>query len=481
MKAARRAVAVAALGLAACVAAADAQPAGPPSRSAADPDSIAAPPDSGTAAAPRDTAIAAVARGAAPDLLDAFDDTLALRFEIGARADVTNEEYVSYDDAFIDTTFQVKQLVGTPERRYAGVFTTVLHGTRNAQATRYELRNDLSLGNLVQREALGLAWRSEVGPDWSLFAAPYVEYRHDRTFDRDRQELRGGMSARARRALRLATTFAELGTRLETVRSEGEGSEFLLDRDAATALIAIDHLGLLGDEWRLDYGLTGRQFPDSASRDHLEQAGGLQIRRDFAGGHVLSLDGRLLRRSTVRPTEVSRDNYWTGEANLGADARVAFGWMVRASAEAEGVRFDVEDDTLYFNFDVLRGRVGLRFDRDPRWNLTVGPRVERLDAPLSPSDSYLELAGTIELEILARGIWWSLTPALGRRNYDSGAEVAGALSSYDFVEIAAFGDQALGGGLRLRGLGSWRQELHDDEAQDARSLYASLELVWAPR
>jgi len=478
MMAAHRVVSVAALAVTMLVAAASAQvpdsipPA--PDAAALDPDSMLAASAIGTASLPR---------ALLPDLsgLGGYHDTLGLRIEIGARADVTNEEYVSYDDAFVDTTFQVRKLVSTPERRYAGVLTTLLQGTRNGQATRYELRNDLSLGNLIQRGALGLAWRSEIGVDWDLFAAPYVEYRHDRTFDRDRQEVRGGMSARLRRALRPATTFVEAGSRLESVRTRGEGANYLLDRDAATLALGIEHLGLLGDEWRFDYGLTGRQFPDSATRDHLEHAGGLMVRRDFSGGHLASLDGRLVRRSTVRPTDVSRDNYWAGEASAAADARLQPGWLLRSRVDAEGVRYDVEDDTLYFNFHILRGRLGLRFDRDARWNLTVGPRVERLESPLSPSDAYFELAGTVELEILARGTWWSVTPALGRRRYDEVPGTAALLSSYDFIEVGAFADQALGGGLRARGMGSWRHELHDDETQDARSLYVSLEVVWAPR
>ena len=412
--------------------------------------------------------------------LAGLGDTLGLRIAIGARADLTNEEYVSYEDAFVDTTFQQRRLVSTPERRYAGVLTTTLQGTRNGGSTRYELRNDLSLGNLIQRGALGLTWRADDGLDWSWFAAPYAEYRHDRTFDRDRQEFRGGMSARLRRTLVPATTFIEAITRLETVRTRGQGAAYLLDRDAATLGLGLDHLGLLGDGWRFDYSLTGRQFPDSAARDHLEHAGGMQLRRDFAGGHLAWLEARLVRRSTLQPTTVSRDNYWSGESTVGADARLRGGWMLRSQADLEGVRYDVEDDTLYFDFHVLRGRLGLRYDRDPRWNLTVGPRAERLQSPSSPSDAYLELAGAVELEILARGTWWSLTPVVGRRSYDLTSGPAALMSSYDFIEVGAFGDQALGGGMRLRGLGSWRHELHDDETQDARSLYLSLEVVWAP-
>jgi hypothetical protein len=446
----------------------------PPGDPEATPDSLAAPTDtiaSPLLPMPPDTALD----------FEAFEDTMAVRLEFGGRADVTNEQYVSYEDAFVDTTFLVRQLVSTPERRYAGVLTTVLAGTRNGRATRYELRNDLSLGNLVQREALGLTWRSDVGPDWSLFAAPFVEYRHDRTFDRDRQELRGAAALRARRAIRLGTTFAEAGARLEAVRSDGEGSDYLLDRDAATLSVAFDHLGALGDDWRLDYGFTGRQFPDSASRDHLEQEGGVLMRRDYASGHVLALDGRLLRRRTVRPAYVSRDNYWTAEAGIEGDVRVSQGWRIRARADGEGIRYDVEDDTLYFDFHIVRGRLGLRFDADPRWNLTLGPRVDRLEAPRSPTDSYVELAGALELEILARGTWWSIVPAAGRRRYDDTGSPDAVLSSYDFVELGAFGDQALAGGLRLRGFGSWRQEFHDNDAQDARSLYVSVEVVWAPR
>ena len=65
------------------------------------------------------------------------------------------------------------------------------------------------------------------------------------------------------------------------MRASGEGSEFLLDRNSAGLSAALDHFGLAGDEWRLGYALTGRVFPDSTERDHVEH--GIEGRAHWLG------------------------------------------------------------------------------------------------------------------------------------------------------------------------------------------------------
>ena len=193
-------------------------------------------------------------------------DTVGVRIETGVGTDITNERY--YEDAFVDTTFLGRRQVDTPETRYAGILSGVVTGTRRARRVTYQLQNELSIGDKVQRDALDLSWRDDLSPVWRLALSPSVEWRHDRTFDRDQQEWRIAGRGRLRRELSEATT-AELGVGGDLLRASGPGSEFLLDRDAGRASIALDHLGLFGDEWRLGYGVTRRVFPDSSVRDHL--------------------------------------------------------------------------------------------------------------------------------------------------------------------------------------------------------------------
>src|SRR6185503_11889292 len=94
----------------------------------------------------------------------------------------------------------------------------------------------------------------------------------------------------------------------------------------------------------------------------------------------------------------------------------------------------------------------------------------------NPGEEYVEPAVAFELEALGTRAWWTVTPAVGWREYgdDPVAEregVSSGRSSYTFVELAAFGDQPVGGGVRLRVLANARLEAHDDDAQDGSSLY----------
>ncbi len=79
---------------------------------------------------------------------------------------------------------------------------------------------------------------------------------------------------------------------------------------------------------------------------------------------------------------------------------------------------------------------------------------------------------------------WSLTPAVGWRDYDrapSDALAAGLHASYVFYQLDAFVDQPLGYRLRLRTLAALRYESHADPSQNAGSIYLSAQLRWAVR
>lgn len=407
-------------------------------------------------------------------------DTVAVRFETGASTDITNEIY--YEDAFIDTTFLGRRLVDTPESRVAGVLYAGLVGTRAERRTSYQLQNELSLGDKLQRDALSLAWRSDLASDWRLMLAPGLEWRRDQTFGRDQEEWRGSIRGRLRRSLGDDANAVELGVVGDFIRTSGLGSEFVPDRNAGRASIALDHIGLLGDEWRFGYALTTRIFPDSVVRDHLEHGWEGRWRRLLTGGHAVTLEFTGQRRQTQRIVTTSRDNFWQEQAFAEGDLRAADRWGLRLRLEGEALQYDLQDSTIFFDYQVARARVAVRYERDAHWSLGVGPRGEILTSRLSPGETYREIGGAVEFELLGGHSLWNLTPAAGWRTYDPTPPtgLTGSLhSSYAFYQLDAFVDQPLMDRLRLRALTTLRYEAHTDRSQDAGSIYLSLQLRWS--
>ena len=408
-------------------------------------------------------------------------DTISVRFETGASADFTNELY--YEDAYVDTTFLGRRLVDTPEPRYAGVLYADIQGTHGDRRAAWQIQNELSLGDKVRREALGISWRDDFAPDWRLVLSPALEWRHDRSFDRDQEEWRGSFRGRLRRSFSDGANAAEMGLFADLVRSSGLGSEFLLDRNALRGSLALDHLGLLGDEWRLGYSLATRVFPDSATRDHLEHVGEGRWRRLFGSGHVITAEATGRRRQTHRIVTTSRDNYWEEAVLLEGDWRASERWAVKTRLEGEALQYDLEEPDVYFDYQVTRARLGLRYESAAHWTLTVGPRGERLTARLNPDEAYREITGMVEFELLRHRAMWSIAPAVGWREYDSAADggvASGLHSSYAFYQLDAFVDQPLVDRLRLRALTGLRYESHTDASQDAGSIQLSLQVRWTP-
>ena len=409
-------------------------------------------------------------------------DTLRFLLETGITTDITNEIY--YQDAFVDTTFLERRLVGTPEARCAGVVAMALDGTRGGRRASYRIQNELSLGDKLQREALSMIWRDQFGAGWRLMLAPALEWRHDRTLGRDQEEWRGGVRGRVRKSLFSNDNALELGLSGDILRTSGVGSEFMLDRDAASAWLALDHFGLVGNEWRVGYGLANRVFPDSSERDHLEHGWEGRLRHPFPGGHSLTLETNGQRRQTHRIVTVTRDNFWREEAIAEVDLRSPGRWGVRIRIDGEAVQYDVQDSTVFFDYQIARARIAVRHESGERWTLAVGPRVEVLTSQLNRGEAYREIGGAVEFERFGSGSLWNATPAAGWRAYDQAADIGlpGALhSSFTFCELDGFVDQRLLDRVRLRALVGLRYEFHTDPTQDAGSIYASFQLRWAAR
>jgi hypothetical protein len=386
-----------------------------------------------------------------------------------------------YEDAFVDTTFLGRRLVDSPESRVAGVFHLNMRGTRSDQLVSYQLHDELSLGNKVHRNVLWLNWRDKRALDWQFDLSPRLEFRRDQTFDRDLDEWRGRIDGRVRHMVGDPWTFAELKGAGEFVRTSGTGSTFLLDRQAAYGGLGFDHAPLFGSEWHLGYRMAARSFPDSADRNHLEHGIEARWRKDFLGGHWLQIEADGYKRLTQHDARTSRDNFLETESTL--EGTVRWGdvssWRTRLTLET--LDYDREDSTLYFDYRVGRLQTGPRIQLD-RWTFTLGPRIELLSSPRNPVEQYHEYAGSIEVELMGRdGSWWSLTPVVGRRNYeelvtDDPIDAVAVHSSYTFYELGLIADQPIGGGVRLRLFGSGRLEQHVDSAQDARSLYFSIDV-----
>ncbi len=396
-------------------------------------------------------------------------DTSIVRLEAGVRSDWTNELF--YEDSFTDTTFLPPQRVTTPESRYAAVMTSYFEGARDGR-TRYRLQSELNLGNKLQRAILGGSALAMHGA-WDLTLAPWAEYERDRTFGRDMRRGLASAMLRLRRGGAWDEQRLELGGGGELARSSGIGSEYVLDRNLLRAWAGFEHAPMFGTEARVRYDFTVRQFPDSLTRDHDEHALSLHARRELGLGHSLAVDGNAVRRVGNQPVPDSRDRFFRADASADWEWR----WFTRValvtSGQAEAMRYDDPDSVAFFDYQLVRARLAPRYELE-RLRVSFGPRGEILDAPWNPSESYRELAAAIDLDVLAGGAWWSLAPAIGWREYD---EVEFSLHSpYRFYDLSLYGDHPIGSEVRLRVLASGRIEEHARSADDARSLYLSVDV-----
>ncbi len=404
-------------------------------------------------------------------------DSTAVHLEIGASTDYTAEQF--YEDTFVDSISLGRRLVSSPESRVAGVLLASFSGTRSARRTSWAVQNELGIGDRLQRDALGGTWRTSL-PNWRLSLAPRLEYRRDRTFDRDLEEWRGAFHGRARRAIGDASTAAEFGLGGDFLRTAGSGAEFLPDRNSGRASFALDHAGFSAAEWRAGYSVAARQFPDSTTRDHLEHGWEVRWKRTLSSGHSWWLETEGVRRVTVDPAPTSRDNFWSGEAAMEGELRFGERAALKGRVEAEAMRYDLEDSSGFFDYRVLRARLAPRIERT-NWNASAGPRVEALFSDREPAEEYREIGGSAEWEYFGGSSWWSIAPSGGWREYASERVADPFLapplhSSYAYYEISILGDQPLPGATRLRLSATGRYEAHADSRQDARGLYFSVDV-----
>jgi hypothetical protein len=406
-------------------------------------------------------------------------DSLHVHFELGASADASNEQF--YEQTYTDTTFLGRQLHGTPQGSAAGVAAMELSGLRDQGRLSYALRPELALGDLVTRAGATGALGLRAGEHWRTLFEPRVQYSRDRSFGIERRELLAASTASARRRFDDGADALELHLGGELLGTHGSTDPFLLAHRNVRFGAGWDHDGLLGLGWGAQYRLDVRTFPDSTNRDHVEHDGEISLRRDFLGGHSLSLVAGATRRIASHDVPGSRDRFFEARGELLGSLHFNDQYAGELLIEADGYRYDRPDSAVDFDYALTRIRTRVRRDFGERAWLAFGPRVEVLTAPWNAAERYVEVALPLELETLAAGHWWLLEPAAGTRAYqlsESGnsKDPAAIHSSYLFLETEVLGEQPLPQRMRARLTAIVRFEQHDDPSQDSRSLYFSLDL-----
>ena len=426
-------------------------------------------------AAAADTAFA----GAGDPVPASRADSTFARAELGSAYETSNEQF--YEDTYTDTTFLGRRLLGTPETHAGAVFSAEMGAIRDGGALEVLVRPDLTLLSGLTRASTSLMLRTRSESGWRTTVEPAFEFERDLSYGLDRRELRGRLSARARRPLGDGLDALEVHASGELLDTGGTSDPYLLSHRVATAGLGWDHVPLYGWEAHVDGGAAVRTFPDSTERDHLEPQLELTLRRDLEGGHSLLFTAEAERRSTLHPVSDTRDRFLSSMGRGELQLRVGDETMLSLVLEAEDMRYDAPDSVVDFDYAVGRARATLRREWGVGWTASVGPAAERLVAPLSPGETYGEIAGVLEVERIAGGGWWLLSPSGGWRGYDhpesNGVYSPDALhSSYAFAEAHAIADQPLPARLRLRAIADARLERHTDNSQDSQSLYFSLDL-----
>jgi hypothetical protein len=311
-------------------------------------------------------------------------------------------------------------------------------------------------------------------------ASPRAEYRWDRTLDRNFEEWLAHTTIRVRHAIDGEATSVEAGVQGELLRTTGVQAGLLTDRNLGAALLAIDHLSLNGADWRADYALRVRTFPDSSVRDHVEHDASARARWSWGAGHSAAVELGSTRRVTLRIAPTSLDNYW--EERVAGDLLVAAGtrwaWPVRLEAEAQ--QYDVEDTLTFFDYEVVRLQTGARVSPSVWWTVTAGPRAEFLHSARNPQETYREVAGFVDVEVIGARTLWSVIPAAGWRHYtfqgDGGGNDIGTHSPFAFIELELIADQPVRDVWRIRAAATGRDEFHTESIEDGTSLYFSVDV-----
>ena len=87
------------------------------------------------------------------------------------------------------------------------------------------------------------------------------------------------------------------------------------------------------------------------------------------------------------------------------------------ASSLDGYHYAAPDTSVYFDYQTILLRPGVRWTLPRDWSLRAGPRFEWLRAPRVPTERYLEQAIVLEVERLHGRDWWSFQPIVGQRRY----------------------------------------------------------------
>jgi hypothetical protein len=428
----------------------------------------------------------------APAAAAAGTDSTRVFLEVGAGGDLSNQ--VFYEQTFDSTAFSGRVTVSDPESRVSAIALVRVVGARGGGRTTFEFANEARAGDVLLRNLARAGIARTTGEHGRVSLDVEGEARRDRSFGADRRDLRlGGVVAGrlfSRDRLRGGRVFA----RAEWVRGEDGDAGLVLfpDFDFVQAGLDADRVTGTGGLLSLAYALGARSFPDTAGRDYREHT--------LAAHGMLPLSDRLwleasadgARRLARRDSAIG-DRFAAGDVEGRLGVRAGERWEVGVRSRLRETRYD--DPTATF-FDSRfwrhalwarrRTASGVEVELRPEVEFARTPDFGRLPPDASAGDrravageEYDEFALRAELERFGTRGWWTLAPAVGRRDYVAAARSAEDLSSHSdhwFVEVAAFADRPLGRGLVLRASADARLEWHAVEADDAKSLSVAAEL-----
>lgn len=407
-------------------------------------------------------------------------DSVRLRWEVGAASDVTNELFMQ--DAYLDTTFLGRRLTGSPEIRSGMVAAASWKRTLGSGDWTMRLSPDLVVGDKLQKGLISSEFRKTTLVGWNWSILPEIEVLSDESFSLERRQVRGATLARARRSLGWSDDQAlEFRAGAEVLDVLSASDAFLLSHRNAQFGVAYERSSLSSIDLRIDQRTQLRTFPDSSARDHLEPQLFVNVGRDFSGNQNLSLQFGGSWRSTLNPQVSTRDRYrnWTGQLDWTVYAGPNY--TISLGTDEEWMKFAEPDSVLDFDYSVHRVQGRVRRQWNGVFSAAAGGRGEWLRAPWNPLERYREVAALVELESLTTGAWYVLTPSVLWRDYDiesqgEGFDLQPAHSDFTGLEVFLMLEQAIPGGVRLRGTGVGRIEWHRESADDARSLYFSLDV-----